>query len=460
MQHEFRLSTPDDWRIRGILGAFYEDNKLWDQTQWKYKSVPECTDEVTTGCFADLGTFPGSTVTNPGIQPYSTSFYQDTTRETKQTAFFASTDIDLIPKTLTLTLGTRHFLFQNSYKGSVLSSFDCYEAGTPATGCHGAASYDLDAQNLRDSESGFKNRANLSWHIDPDLMVYYTWSQGFRPGGFNQNGGTAHIPGTDGIAQYLLPSSYNSDKLTNNEIGWKTEFFDHRLQWNGAYYRENWNNVQISFFDPGLVGNLFFNDNGQNFLVKGIETSLVARVTSGLTVQGAASWNTTKQTNSPALIDNNPLSNNYGKPITQICGADGTGCAGITNPFGPVGSPTANAPPIQFSLRARYEWTFNDFNSFVSAGLSHTGHSYTQAGSNPTFAGAENISTSRLRFEDPAYSTVSAQAGIAKDAWNVMLYGENLSNSNAATFTSTDQFIVEQTPLRPRVLGVSFGYKF
>jgi hypothetical protein len=96
----------------------------------------------------------------------------------------------------------------------------------------------------------------------------------------------------------------------------------------------------------------------------------------------------------------------------------------------------------------------------VQGGASHTGHSFTQAGSNPTFAGAGNISTSRLRFDDPAYTTFTAQAGIAKDAWNVMLSGENLSNSNAATFTSTDQFIVEQTPLRPRTLEVSFGYKF
>jgi hypothetical protein len=27
-------------------------------------------------------------------------------------------------------------------------------------------------------------------------------------------------------------------------------------------------------------------------------------------------------------------------------------------------------------------------------------------------------------------------------------------------FVSTDQFIVAQTPLRPRVLGGTFGYKF
>jgi len=40
------------------------------------------------------------------------------------------------------------------------------------------------------------------------------------------------------------------------------------------------------------------------------------------------------------------------------------------------------------------------------------------------------------------------------------VYAENLSNSNASVFVSTDQFIIEQTPLRPRVLGAAFGYRF
>jgi iron complex outermembrane receptor protein len=460
MQHEFRVSTPDDWRVRGIVGAFYEDNKLSDRTAWSYKGIPECTATLAVGCFTDLGTFPGTTVNPAGIRPATESFYQDTPRETKQTAFFGSVDVDLIPKVLTLTAGTRHFRFENSYKGSVMSSFGCYEAGTPPGGCTSKLfSYNLDAQNLQGSESGFKSRANLTWHIIPDVMVYYTWSQGFRPGGFDENGGTQHIYGTDAKFQYVLGRSWGSDKLTNNEIGWKAEFFDHRFQWNGALYRENWDNVQISFFDPGLLGNLFFNENGQNFLVKGIETSMVARVAGGLTVQGAASWNQTRQTNSPALIDNNPASANFGHVITQACDATGANCTAITNPFGPVGSPTANAPPLQFSLRARYEWSLGDYNSFAQVGATHTGHSFTQAGSNPTFAGSSSIGTSRLRFENAAYSSFSASVGIAKGAWNAMLYGENLNNSHASTFTSTDQFIVEQTPLRPRVLGVSFGYK-
>jgi len=459
-QHEFRLSTPDEWRFRGIVGAFWEKNTLYDQTGWNYKNVPSCTPDLLTGCFTNIGTAPGASVVNPGVQDDHLSFYQDTMRSTKQLAFFASFDVDLIPEVLTLTVGTRHFRFDNYSAGSVSGSFGCFEGGVQPGGCL-ASNYDLNSQNLKNSESGFKSRANLTWHITPDLMAYYTFSQGFRPGGFNQNGGTPHAYGPDGNYQYLIPSSYQSDKLTNNEVGWKTEVLNRRLQWNGAFYWENWDNVQVAFFDPGLVGNIFYNTNGQNFRIHGVETSLNARIVSGLTAQAAASWNSSRQTNSPALIANNPASSNYGKPITQSCAAGGVDCAPITNPFGPIGSPSANAPPIQFSLRARYEWALpGGYETYVQVAATHSGHSFTQAGSNPTIAQAGAVSTGRLRFENPAYTTYDASIGVSKDAWYANLFGENLSNSNASVFVSTDQFIVAQTPLRPRVLGVQVGYKF
>jgi outer membrane receptor protein involved in Fe transport len=316
--------------------------------------------------------------------------------------------------------------------------------------------------NLSDSESGFKSRGNLTWHITPDTMVYYTYSQGFRPGGFNQNGGAAHGPGpTDGVPQYILSSSYHSDQLTNNEIGWKTEFLNRRLQWNGAIYRDTLDNVQVAFFDPGVIGNIFYNANGQDYLIKGIETSLVARVITGLTLQGGAAWNHSEQTNSPQLIDNNPASINFGKPITEVCSTTGINCNPVPNPYGPVGAPSANSPPIAFSLRARYDWSMgNGYLPYVQFGATHEGHSFTQAGSNPTFAIGGALSTSHGRFEVPAYSTFDASCGVVKDAWNANLYVENLSNSNAATFISAFQFIEAQTPLRPRVFGASLGYKF
>jgi len=464
-QHELRISTPDTWRLRAIAGLYYENNALYDQTGWHYKSIPACTSNGApgtpgnTGCLSNVGTFPGTNVQNPGVQDDTTSFYQDQLRQTRQLAEYFSASYDLLPQVLTLTGGLRHFRFLNSEAGSVLSSFGCFEAGTPPGGCQSGSSTNLNAKGLSDTEDGNRVRANLTWHVRPDLMVYYTFSQGFRPGGFNQNGGALHGIGANGVAQYVVPRSYSSDNLTNNEIGWKTQFFDHRLQWNGAVYYDKWTNVQVEFFNPGVVGNIFYDTNGQDFLIKGIETSLVARVMAGLTVQGAADWNKSSQTNSPALIDNNPDDTaNFGKPITQVCGT-GT-CVPVTNPFGPIGAPSANSPPMQFSLRARYDWVLGDYVPYVQVGVRHTGHSFSQAGANPEIGVGGSITTSRGRFENPAYSTLDASIGVSKGDWRVDLHGENLTNSNASTFTSTDQFIIEQTPLRPRVIGISFGYNF
>src|SRR6202049_1466484 len=465
LQNEFRLSTPEDWRLRGIVGAYIEDNKVYDQTEWVETTMPACTSNGApgtpgnSGCLSNIGTVPGATVGRPGIQAPDVSFYPDALRDTKQAGFFASGAFDIVPKVLTLTLGTRHFRFSNSQVGSLTQGFTCFEQGTPPHGCL-SDSFNFDTSNLRSTESGFRSRGNLTWHVTPDVMLYYTYSQGFRPGSFNQSGGALHAYGPDGQQQFVVPKGYSSDSLTNNEIGWKTEWFNHRLQWNGAVYRENWNNVQVSFLDPGVAGNVTFDTNGQNFLVRGLETSLLALITRGLTLQGSASWNHSEQTNSPALIAGNPLSVNFGKPITQTCNSAGASCTPVVNPFGPIGAPSASSPPVQVSLRARYEFALGDYQTFVQASAAHSGHSFTQAGANPTIAAMGFVSTTRLRFEDPAFTNIDAAVGVAKDAWNAQLYAENLANANTSLFTNADQYIVANTPMRPRIIGVKIGYSF
>jgi outer membrane receptor protein involved in Fe transport len=450
--HELRLSTPDDWRIRDILGAYWEELEIDDQLNWLYKTLPACTTAVTSGCLTDVATIPGTSVNNPGTRNDNVAFFNDVQRGYRQTAFFTSLDFDIIPKVLTVTAGTRYYRFVNDEKGTVAGSFGCYEAGPGP--CFASAT-NVDAENLHTKYTGFKSRANVTWHILPDVLVYYTWSQGFRPGAFNRNN-ACYIPGALGINQYCSPLAFASDNLTNNEIGWKSEFFDHRLQWNGAVYQESWNNVQVAFFDPGVLGNVGFGTNGPNYRVRGVETSFIAEITRGLTAQGAASWNSSTQTNSPYLIANNPqlLSNpatkgEYGQPILSV-----------TNPYGPVGGPSANSPPLQFNLRLRYQWSIDAYNAFVQAGGTHTAHSFTQSSANPALSQGGNVSTTLIRFENPAYSQFDASMGVSKDAWSAELFAQNLTDSNASTFTSTNQFVIAQSILRPRVIGVKIGYKF
>jgi outer membrane receptor protein involved in Fe transport len=450
--HEIRLSTPDDWRLRGIVGAFWEQLQIQDQLNWTYKSLPACTTTVTVGCMTDVAPAPGTTVNDPNTRGDTVAFFNDVTRGYKQTAAFTSLDFDIIPQVLTVTAGTRYYHFNNTEKGAFTGSFGCYEAGP---GPCLASANNIDAADLRTSYKGFKSRGNVTWHFLPDALVYYTWSQGFRPGGFNRFS-SCYVPDSTGTKQYCSPYSFASDNLTNNELGWKTQFLDHRLQFNGAVYQEDWNNVQINLFNPGVLGNIGFGTNGPSYRVRGVETSFIAVLVEGLTAQGGASWNSSSQTNSPSLVANNPalLSNpatapEFGKPITSI-----------QNVYGPLGSPTANSPPFQFNARLRYQWSMLDYNAFVQAGATHNAHSFTQSGVNPSLSAGGSVSTTLLRFENPAYTLYDASAGVSKDAWSLELYGQNLTNSNVSIFTSTTQFVPAEVITRPRVLGVRLGYRF
>ena len=50
--------------------------------------------------------------------------------------------------------------------------------------------------------------------------------------------------------------------------------------------------------------------------------------------------------------------------------------------------------------------------------------------------------------------------GFSKDQWTVTVYGQNLNNSHASTFTSSGQFIKAETPLRPATVGVRIAETF
>jgi iron complex outermembrane recepter protein len=414
---ELRLSTPDDWRIRGIGGLFWEDYSIAEQANWLYKTAPG---------FAPVIPPAGSGSNDPSVRSYNTAFFDDITRGYTQKAVFGSADVDIIPRRLTFTVGTRYYKFDNTEVGSTGGSFGCYVGYTTTVPCTTSSTVvNLGAQNLHSTYSGFKSRANLSWKITDDALLYYTWSQGFRPGGFNPSTKLV-LNGT-----FEVPQKFAPDTLINNELGWKTQWFDRRVEFNGAVYQEDWKNVQVQFFDPqGGLSNLTFETNGPNYRIRGIETSLIARVTHGLTLTGAASWNSSNQTNSPYLV------NVSGQPITSI-----------PNPYGPLNSPLAQSPPFQANLRARYEFTVNDYHAFWQVGGIHQAHSYSATG---------NVEA----YDQPGFTTYEASLGVGKDAWLVQLHGENITDARYVTFINSDQFVKEDFVGRPRTVGLSYSYKF
>jgi iron complex outermembrane receptor protein len=454
---EFRLSTPDDWRLRGIVGAFWEEYKIYENIDWFYRNDPACSSTVTSDCFVDIAppngnpalTYPNATVNNPNIRPDNESYFDDIQRGFRQKALFGSADFEIIPKTLTATVGTRYYRLNTTEVGFSAGSFGCFvPAGSvaPAAPCLGnqppfSPRYDYSnnetSDDLNVTYSGFRSRANLSWKVTDDVLLYYTWSQGYRPGGFNR-GAQERTPAGANYT-YQEPQAFTPDTLTNNEVGWKTQWFDHTLEFNGTVYQEDWKNVQTELFESCCFGNLSFVVNGPNYRVRGVETQIVARPLHGLTVTGAAAWN------SSSLVSESPLLDIYGKPITD---------PRIGEPFGAIGSPLAQSPPFQGTLRIRYEFPIQDYHAFVQVGGQHQAHSIsatsrTDVPNQPGYA-----------YDEPGFSTYDASLGFSKDAWMVNIYGENITDTRADLYENPNQFVDAKTVNRPRTGGLRFTYKF
>ncbi|MEI8297628.1 MAG: TonB-dependent receptor [Pseudomonadota bacterium] len=495
--HEFRLSTPDDWRLRGLIGAFWEDFQIKDSMDFMQKGIPSCTPANLMAaldggplCLANVT--PVNAAINPNTRNDSVNFGEDLQRGYKQTAVFASLDYDIIPKVLTATVGARYYKYTENEVGSQYSTGggcvnvpngDCL--ATPIGG-------GLDPNpvtGVRDSElhtakyTGVKSRANITWHPTDDTMVYYTFSQGYRPGAFNRttkgvtkiwvdadgaalaNGVLAStVTGAHQVKQYVKPLSYSPDTLVNNEVGFKTEFLSHRLQINGSLYQMDWKDVQTLIYNPPVFGNTTFGVNGGTYRVKGLELQITARVTEGLTLMASMSDNDAKQSSSPCIRSSGVTLYTPGNPtpagqcINQVR-IGGTNVA-TPDPLGSVGDTPAFSPKIQFNLRARYDWTSGDYKAFAMAGMNHVDSMNNTPSSFPSGEGILIPTTTWLRYNMPSYNTYDATFGVSKDAWDVQVYGQNLSNENASTFTSSGQFIKAEVPLRPRVLGIKIGMKF
>ena len=68
--------------------------------------------------------------------------------------------------------------------------------------------------------------------------------------------------------------------------------------------------------------------------------------------------------------------------------------------------------------------------------------------------------TTLLRYRQPGYAQLDASLGLKRDAMTVSIFGENLTDSHASTFTSSAQFIKSEVVLRPLTYGVKIGYAF
>lgn len=478
---EFRVTTPADKPFRATAGAFYDVNRTYDDTEWDY-TLP------AAGYIYSLTPNPKTNVLGLGALPPGTGFVNDILKRNRQYSFYGEASLDIIPQHLTATGGIRYYNEQVAMYGGSNTSFGgvrevCSSVNTNPQGlttCNytpqATAPVYLGASSVLSTNlaginpttySGALLKGNLTYKFDKDSLVYATYSEGYRPGGFNRKG--CNNPNGTGCASNRF---YAPDKDYNYEIGAKLGLLDHQLQVNLAAYIINWKGIQIAVFDQNISNQTFIN-NLANGRIHGLEGDITYRPheVRGLTLSSGFSFNDSKLTSCGS------------SPIAQLLCAQGV--------FVPFGSPLELSPKFQGNIRARYEWeTKTGLKPFVQAGFHYVGSTISADVSNtsvlypgcygqsPYGGGAiANCTTTNAvingvtvhpgdattpiiqSFNQAAYHTFEAAFGVSKDKWNLELFLDNIGDARPQLFTSGNDGEKRVTTSRPRTVGVKFGFK-
>ncbi|PLK23610.1 TonB-dependent receptor [Porphyrobacter sp. TH134] len=133
----------------------------------------------------------------------------------------------------------------------------------------------------------FNPRASISWQPNADNNVYFTYSQGFKGGGFDPRGQTTACRNPRGGActadEVFDFMSFDPETVDSYELGWKSSLLDNRLNISIAAFLGQYENVQI----PGSVG-FDGNGDGVNESFIGITSNAASADVNGIEFEGTA----------------------------------------------------------------------------------------------------------------------------------------------------------------------------
>jgi len=398
--HEFRISTDAEKRLRFIGGAWYSDSENQLLNRWTYHA-PELAGFAPNAPVS--GTTPG--LAGPGPQPPEIAWFHTVIDQSDELAFFGELTYDISDR-WSATVGARWF----DIDIDILGSYNPATKGPVDQDWGGS----LDAiPPANESDTIFK--ANLTFRATDDVMLYGTFSQGFRRGRFNRQGAVID-PGT---GNELFPALVNSDSIDNYEIGWKTQLLDDRVRLNGAAYFIEWSDMHNTTTDP-VLGNVAVTTNSGVAEILGIEADFSALLTDNLTLSGAVSINDAELAEVP--------------PGTQAFVV-------------PEGSSLALSPKFQGNLNLRYDFLLAGRETYTTLGIQHRGSSYTSI--NPA---------GRLPLD--SYTLLDGSVGMDVGQWRFSLVGTNLADERPEFYRSSIQGPPRINSGRPRTFTVRATYDF
>ncbi|MCL4790640.1 MAG: TonB-dependent receptor [Gammaproteobacteria bacterium] len=224
-------------------------------------------------------------------------------------------------------------------------------------------------------------RAGLEFQVREDILLYTSYAEGFRSGGFNSR------PVTDQI------DSFNPENLWTVEAGIKSELWDGRARVNLAAFYTEYDDIQLNVIEGG-----FFNiKNAGNAEMSGIELEVTARVTDAFDVNASLGY-----------LDN------------ELKDVDPNAAAfGITN-----ANELPMAPDLTFNLGGQYTWNLGNRGSLTArADYAYQDESWSFVDNEPgNLMPSSNVVNLRLAWNS------------SDDRYTVAVYGLNVTDDKYLTF--------------------------
>ncbi|MEM9180396.1 MAG: TonB-dependent receptor [Pseudomonadota bacterium] len=272
--------------------------------------------------------------------------------------------------------------------------------------------------------------ANASWFPMDDVMLFATYSTGYKGGGFN----------TQGTFPALTPSQrvFEAETSDNFELGVKSQFFDNTLQANVTAYRMDLKGFQDRAFD----GISFVTRNVGELRQQGLEADVIWAPLDQLTINSGLSFLDSE------FLDYQNASGLPGGPVQDLTGGE-----------------AHFSPDVQGSLVV--DWSdslgYRDLDYFVRGEMQYIGEQNVGATTN----------NNPQSIQD-AYTLVNARLGLAAsdNNWRLTLWGKNLTEEGYCTSIFNQPFAGPlggtanlQTPQRcvvgaPRTYGVELKKSF
>lgn len=404
---ELRLVSNGEHRVDYAVGVYYQDQQQVSTQQSWLLGYKRWWDAA----------FPASS----GVVVNDNDFDYRRDQSFKETALFGELTWNVTDR-LHLTGGLRWF--DNSFENDTHIAVGLYNPVVPTD-----ATFDND-------DDGTLYKFNASFNLADEQTLYATVSQGYRRGGTNA------VPTTGTFAESPAFQTYDSDSVTNYELGFKgaTPSFNYSI----AAYRVDWDDIQVNTATP--VWGYFVAINGDAAVSQGIEAELRGKLGEGFDYTVGYAY-TDAQLTAPVCAPNLVLATCLANPTQQLA-VDGQRLPGAAEH-------TAN---LSFGYTAPLSggrrW-INRVNGYYQSAT-------------------ENAINRSLRFNTQldGFSLWGFTSTLAARDWDLTLFAKNLFNERGVTGLFTEAYMGTAPDLgyygngskqflsQPRTFGVSLNYRF